>query len=204
MVIVLIIIAVIFLTIIFKISALAESIGSFVRSGIIILGIVMAVVYILGSEIGLIKDKDQKNGEFYDEETVSYEWDTDTDNMLEGLNEDTKTDGLYEDIAGDEIYDSSVPVDNELQDDADEWYILADSSERLLNDWELEELDSEMLRLARNEIYARHGRRFKDQGLQEYFDSMPWYEGTVEPEDFDDGVLNKYEKANLNKIAEHE
>ncbi len=54
--------------------------------------------------------------------------------------------------------------------------------------------------LARNEIYARHGRLFDDQNIQEYFDSLPWYEGTVAPEDFDDELLNQIEKTNINKI----
>ena len=61
-----------------------------------------------------------------------------------------------------------------------------------------------MLRLGRNEIYARHGRRFLDEEIQSYFDSMPWYEGTIEPEDFKESVLNKYEKRNLQKIKLYE
>lgn len=90
------------------------------------------------------------------------------------------------------------------EDGGNKDFIFADSSERYLDDWELELCSADELTLARNEIYARHGRRFNDQTLQEYFDSMPWYEGTVEPEDFDDGVFNEFEKANLEKIAVHE
>ncbi len=83
-------------------------------------------------------------------------------------------------------------------------YIFADSSIRLLEDQELEGYDANTLSLARNEIYARHGRRFNDEGLQAYFDSKPWYRGTVTPEDFDEAVLSEIEKANIEKIASYE
>lgn len=65
-------------------------------------------------------------------------------------------------------------------------------------------LTQEECRLARNEIYARHGRRFDDAGLQAYFDSCEWYEGTVAAEDFDTSVLNQYEIANRDLIIEYE
>ena len=107
------------------------------------------------------------------------------------------------DTIQDENYKGDVSGDG-LQDDAGTEFIFADSSERYLEDWELELCSSSELSIARNEIYARHGRRFNDQTLQEYFDSMPWYEGTVAPEDFDDGVFNEFEKANLEKITVHE
>jgi len=32
------------------------------------------------------------------------------------------------------------------------------------------------LRVARNEIYARHGRFFKDQTLANYFSQFSWYQ----------------------------
>lgn len=39
-------------------------------------------------------------------------------------------------------------------------------------------LSSDELRLLRNSVYARHGRRFKDPALQNYFNSLPWYSPT--------------------------
>ncbi len=32
------------------------------------------------------------------------------------------------------------------------------------------------LRLLRNEIYARHGARFRTGWLQDYFNDQPWYQ----------------------------
>lgn len=39
----------------------------------------------------------------------------------------------------------------------------------------LELLDKDVLRLMRNEIYARYGWRFKDAGLNDYFKAFKWY-----------------------------
>lgn len=76
-------------------------------------------------------------------------------------------------------------------------YILPDSNTRYLSEDELAHLDKATLRLARNEIYARHGRQFKTEDLNEYFIAQPWYEGYISEGEFDDSVLNEYEKANL-------
>ena len=86
-----------------------------------------------------------------------------------------------------------------------EGYILPDSSVRYLTDQDLAGLSSDQLRLARNEIYARHGRKFKDEALQAYFNSQPWYTGTVEPDRFnDDALLNDVERKNLDLIKARE
>ena len=63
-----------------------------------------------------------------------------------------------------------------------------------LSDWELY--------VARNEIYARHGRGFKDSTLQSYFDSKPWYTREYSPEEFDSMAdpLNSTERANADAI----
>ena len=65
-------------------------------------------------------------------------------------------------------------------------------------------LTREQLRLARNEIYARHGRKFKDAALDEYFRSKSWYMPTIEPDNFNENVFNDYEIANRKLIADYE
>ncbi len=82
--------------------------------------------------------------------------------------------------------------------------IFPDSDVRKLTEEDLKGLTAEELRIARNEIYARHGRRFKDETLQAYFDALPWYFGSVDPADFDESVLNEYERANLKFISDFE
>ena len=39
--------------------------------------------------------------------------------------------------------------------------------------------------IARNEIFARHGRMFKDPDLQAYFNSKSWYTPIYTPEQWD-------------------
>lgn len=86
-------------------------------------------------------------------------------------------------------------------------YILPESNTRKYSKSELSALSASQLRLARNEIYARHGRKFNDKSLQDYFNSCTWYSGTVDPATFDANInsyLNSYELANLQLITEIE
>lgn len=83
-------------------------------------------------------------------------------------------------------------------------YILPESNTRFLEISDLEGLTADECRLARNELYARHGRRFDDEFLRTYFETKEWYEGTIEAADFDDSVLNEYEMANRDLIVEFE
>lgn len=83
-------------------------------------------------------------------------------------------------------------------------YYFADSNSRYLTDEELSQYSSSDLELAKNEIYARHGRQFVTQRIADYFNSKSWYNGTVDPETFDaqqDSVFNEYEIENIQRIA---
>jgi hypothetical protein len=74
-------------------------------------------------------------------------------------------------------------------------------STRALNDYEVRGLRPEDARLLRNEIYARHGRRFKDPQLRGYFASFAWYK----PNDrFSEDQLNAIERQNVKLIADQE
>lgn len=79
--------------------------------------------------------------------------------------------------------------------------ILPDSDSRAYTYEELSGLSAQELRLAKNEIYARHGWIFKSENLQNYFSSKSWYQGTVKPEDFSDSVFNAYEKNNVDLLS---
>lgn len=79
-------------------------------------------------------------------------------------------------------------------------YILPESNSRYYDSYELSELSKGELRLARNEIYARHGRMFETEDLNQYFSSQPWYTGYLSADEFDESVFNGYEKANLELI----
>lgn len=95
--------------------------------------------------------------------------------------------------------DALVNRDNDIQE-----YVLAGSNVRYISKSELREFTAEQCRLARNEIYARHGRMFDDEYLQEYFDSKEWYVPSIAPGDFQESLLNSYEIANRDLIVEYE
>jgi len=58
-----------------------------------------------------------------------------------------------------------------------------------------------ILRVLRNEIYARHGRIFTSPDIIRIFDSVPWYKPKPE---FNESDLNDIEKKNVNFILDFE
>jgi len=81
-------------------------------------------------------------------------------------------------------------------------FILPHSSTRPLTEADLRGLTANELVIARNEIYARHGRRFRTAWIQAHFDAQAWYTPTlplgVEP------VLSSLEHANIAMILRFE
>ena len=78
-------------------------------------------------------------------------------------------------------------------------YVFADSSTRRLTRDEVIGLDESTLTIAINELFARHGRKFVNQDLANYFNSKSWYNGTIEAETFNqqaNSIFNDVEKAN--------
>ena len=65
-------------------------------------------------------------------------------------------------------------------------------------------LDNHTLFLARNEIYARHSRKFDSAELRKYFGSKQWYRGTIEPSAFTDSMLSDVELANAHLMLDIE
>ena len=99
---------------------------------------------------------------------------------------------------------ATLKIDKEgVQYNPDE-FILPLSGTILLKEDDLLNCSDNELSIARNEIYARHGRQFADSHLQNYFDACSWYEGTISPDEFDDAVLNQIEQDNLQIIKKAE
>ena len=69
-------------------------------------------------------------------------------------------------------------------------------SEQMLHGLSLHEL-----RLIRNEIYARHGRMFRAEWLQQHFFMQPWY---APDENFKDEELSGNDKLNVETIVKYE
>ena len=83
-------------------------------------------------------------------------------------------------------------------------YVLPMSQTKEIPEYYLENMSSNQLWIARNEIYARHGRIFDSSYLSNYFASCSWYQGTVGGGDFDESVFSQIEKENLEKIKAQE
>lgn len=81
--------------------------------------------------------------------------------------------------------------------------IFPSSSTSYLTEAQVAALTKEQLRIARNEIYARHGYIFKDAGLKAYFESKSWYVGTTD-QTISDESLNAFEIANRDLIVKYE
>ena len=83
-------------------------------------------------------------------------------------------------------------------------YIFPESAERYMSVKELNGLPLQLINYGKNEIYARHGRRFRSQELQAYFDGQSWYSGSISPDEFDENSLNEYERINAHMINDFE
>ena len=84
-------------------------------------------------------------------------------------------------------------------------YIISDSNTRLLTEEELSGYTKAELGLARNEIYARHGRKFKTAEYNNYFSKCSWY--SINPNynyNDDSSNLNSIEKKNAALILKVE
>jgi len=80
-------------------------------------------------------------------------------------------------------------------------YILSFSDTRLVTTGDLKGLTPWELKVARNEIYARHGRSFVHQDLSCYFTKQTWY--TQDP-DYSDENLSTVEVKNASTILAYE
>lgn len=85
-------------------------------------------------------------------------------------------------------------------DAAPSGYLLPDSSYQYITADRVAGWPSQALCYARNEIYARAGKKFQSQELQQYFDSQYWYHGIYAPDQFSDSLLNAYETANVQTL----
>ena len=86
-------------------------------------------------------------------------------------------------------------------EEAEDAYVLPESNEKELSADELRDLGEDRLRIARNEIYARYGRSFQDEALEQYFQKKAWY---CQSETIDDTVLSETELANRDLILQAE
>ena len=141
------------------------------------------------------EDKVEPEEETKEEETLQEETVQEEIAQEEIAQEEIAMEPSGESVLGESLGENSTDSD----------FVLPDSSTRYLSEADLYGLTADQLRIARNEMYARHGRMFNDEALQAYFNSKPWYYGTIAPNNFDEmAAFNDYEKQNLILIKERE
>ena len=136
------------------------------------------------------------------------------DRIREEISEDReeKEDTQEQTEEGEETAETQEPSQNQSNSQmggstVSQDYIFPDSDSRYLTDADVAGLTLQEINYGKNEIYARHGRKFKSQELTNYFESKSWYNGIYEPDDFDanySGLLNEYEKRNAEFLSEKE
>lgn len=100
---------------------------------------------------------------------------------------------------GMETYDTYTGVSMSDSSAAD--FIFANSSDEMIDPQTLISMDPEALKIARNEIYARHGWVFNDVDLQLYFNQQWWYVPLYNNESI---TLNDIETMNIELITQVE
>ena len=143
-----------------------------------------------------------------------------TEAPAESETEEDVTDGKFEDLSDVDLFslsqdelattvreepeteaesetESEMETESEIEADTRSEYIFPDMDTRYLTQDEVSKLSLQAVCYAKNELYARHGRKFLSQELKDYFNDKTWYEGTVDPDSFSPGVFNTYENDNL-------
>lgn len=166
---------------------------------LVIVGAAVVAIAVIALIVILIAGNADKNTETDKNPVTSPTEQQQDEEML--LQESTEQDA--EDMETSETPDidentEQVPVDTSE-------YILPNSSTQRLTRADLTGLTKEELRLARNEIYARHGMIFGAADLANYFATKSWYTPTVAYDDFYDKVtISDIEAANVSLIVEME
>lgn len=167
---------------------------------IVLVVLIVAVLAAFGGVFLFNYLEDRKGQEVVEELQEELEdSEEETDGKAETEEDDT-------DEAGEE---TEEPAEDPATDVTNRDYIFPDSDSRYLTDADVEGLTIQGINYGKNEIYARHGRRFKSQELMDYFESKSWYQGLYDPQDFDDNyayTLNEYERRNSEflNVKEHE
>lgn len=101
------------------------------------------------------------------------------------------------------IAGSMTSTDKSLCYDGNQ-YVLLTSSMMPVEDYQIMNLSNNSLWIARNEIYARHGKIFENGYLNSYFNSCSWYEPIEGKNNVPDSELSQIEKDNIQKIIKAE
>lgn len=77
-------------------------------------------------------------------------------------------------------------------------------SQRRITQAHLDGFNALSLDLLRNAVFARHGRRFVNSTLQDYFNRQPWYTPRYDPDQFPARLLTPIERYNVDTILRYQ
>ncbi len=164
------------------------------------------VIFIMGKVFGVGSDNSRNNMNEDYSHNDQYTQENLEANDYEYNEYYDEYDENYTDYYTDNSSEYTAEYEDESWNDMSE-YILPYSDYEYVEQEQLKRLSKEELRIARNEIFARHGRIFHDNALRAYFESKSWYYPELEPDEFDSqmqNILNEVEKENVEMIKREE
>lgn len=180
---------------------------------VIVVSMGLVVWTVLGESIGSRKDDTDIEEEIDDDDDDGDETEEEVDGTTdssEPSQSQTTIIGTGTAIQDTEAPAAEEPIEEEPEEVEEEsQYLLEDSDCRYISKEELYDFDEWECRLARNELYARHGRIFDTPEVQEYFESKDWYHGSIYSDEWNSGkgdnkYFNDYEIANRDLIVKYE
>lgn len=114
-------------------------------------------------------------------------------------------------VESEDTDNSDIQTDNDVLESDNEGnseYIFPNSDSEYLTELDVKKLSASKINLAKNELYARHGRKFDREDLQEYFEGCSWYSPVYTAKEWDKYgdayFFNKYEIKNRNLLKKWE
>ena len=156
----------------------------------------------------------QQDGGFYcfdavefDEKSLLLRLNPDGTGLMQLCTIDEWMDSIYNlCIAGDwayyQVYNGVFMVNTAEPPQSE--YLIPGSDSRYITEADLIGFDAATARLARNEIFARHGYTFADPELQAYFEGKSWYTSIPGCNNSNPPDLNEYEDYNVRFIQDYE
>ena len=156
----------------------------------------MILFGVIGGALGYVKfdNKESRSVEEYSLETTDNA--KTTDETVNTSQDNFEVGSLSEEYVG---------KNNEGNYIEDEEQLFPESDVKYLTQEDIDGLDDEYIRYGLNEIYARHGRTFNNQDIQEYFNSKSWYTPIYSPDEFseiENSIFNEFEKENIKLLSD--
>ena len=120
--------------------------------------------------------------------------------QLDELIDQITSESGYYDVRVGQSADPGTPTDSV------DGFIFPDSDREEIPDEKIKALSDEELRMAINEIWARHGYIFRNQDILDYYRQFDWYEEKIPADEWDkngqEEYLNDVELHNIKKLTD--